>query len=72
MDCLSFWEGLVCVDNPNAVVSEFVVHLWDVHFLHMAGDAILRTGRARLSGATRGLFPAGLCDVTTGTDPVVS
>jgi len=53
------------------MICERVMHFRDIHFFHMAGNAILSALRARVAGMARGLFLIG-CDVTTGTDGVVS
>jgi hypothetical protein len=53
------------------MVGELVMHLGNVHFLHMAGDAILRIRRAGFAGMIDGLLLAG-CNVTAGTNGVVS
>ena len=53
---VSFWKSLVRADDANAMVRELVMHLGDVHFLHMTRDAILRIRRARFAGMVGSLL----------------
>ena len=60
-----FGVGVVGAGYADAVVGEVVVHFGDIHFGHVARDAVLRAdgaGHARVIGS---FFPGGGSNVAT-------
>jgi hypothetical protein len=53
------WKGVVRVYDANAMIGELVMHLGDVHFLHVAGNAILSIRRAWFAGMIGSLLFGG-------------
>src|SRR5271157_780674 len=60
----------ICPHDSNAVVGKLIVHLLDVHFFHVAGNAILGAGRASSARKCCRFLLAGT-HVAAGADSVI-